>query len=451
MIKFIPLIIALLFISCLSAQSFLGMEADNYSGIHGAIFNPANIADSRSKIDVNIFSANALIGTDYTPLSLDNIKILFEDSNSVNAIERFPTDNNQVNVNADLLSTSFMFSLNEKSSIGLISRVRTVNNYNNLNGQLLESFADGFPSEDYDFNMSNLNGTTHVWGEIGLVYGRTIFEKDYHFLKGGITLKYLRGAIFAQGNSETLSGDYNATQRTLNTNGSFSYLINYDADEEFNSDKLKPGFGMDIGFVYEYRPRSSDFSSGNADPRGANKYKFKVGVALVDFGTIKYEDVVQNNYNLDASVNTNDFDSEFQQKLDDNYVKDTIVGNVTAALPTSLRINGDYRFTKNIYASVNYSLSLNPRNGLYNNNTLNVITFAPRFESKFMSLYTPMNYSNLGGLTFGAGLRIGPLIVGSGTLFSTLFSKKPDLANVYVGLKVPMYHGKKSKQRKRRR
>ncbi|MEO9893367.1 DUF5723 family protein [Aurantibacter sp.] len=432
-------------------QSFLGMESDNYSGIHGAIFNPANLADSRSKIDVNIISADAFAGTDYTPLSLDNIKILLEDSGSGNSIERFPSDNNQVILNADVLGTSFMFSLNEKSSIGLISRIRAVNNYNNINGQVLESFADGFPSDDYSFNMENLDGTTHAWVEYGLVYGRTVFEKDYHFLKAGMTLKYLLGGIFAQGNSETLSGDYNANQQTLNTNGSFSYIINYDSDDENTSYSLSPGFGMDIGFVYEYRPRSSGYASRNGDERGANKYLFKVGVALTDFGRIKYKDVELNTYNLNSSISTNNLSDSFEDKLDDNYSKTTTIGEATAMLPTSLRINGDYRFTKNIYTSINFTLSLNPKNGLYNNNTLNLISIAPRFESKFVSLYTPVNYSNLSGLTFGAGLRMGPLIVGSGTLFSSLFSKKPDLANVYVGLKVPMFHDKAKNPKKRRR
>ena len=316
---------------------------------------------------------------------------------------------------------------------------------------LFESFIDGFPNEDFDFDMQNLDGTTHVWGEIGLVYGRTILDWNTHFLKGGITLKYLLGGVFAQGNAETLTGDYDSAQRTLNTNGAFSYLLNYDSDADFTSDELTPGYGMDLGFVYEYRPRTRSFSPGNEDARGINKYQFKVGVALLDFGTIKYKDVERSTYNLDASVDTNNFASDFEQKLDDNYTRIDTQGNAKTYLPTSLRLNADYSFTKNIYASVNYTLSLNPKTGLYNGNTLNILSLTPRFESKIFSFYAPINYSNLGKLSFGAGLRAGPLFLGSGTLFSSLFSKKGDLATAYFGLKIPLYHRTTVKPRRRRR
>jgi len=430
-------------------QSYLGMEADNFSGLHGVIFNPANITDSRLKAEFNIVSADAFMGSDYLPLSLDNITNLIEDSDD--GYTTFPSDNNQFLVNADILNFSFMFNLSERHSIGLLTKTRAVNNYNNVSGRLLESFADGFPNEDFDFNMNDLDGTSHLWSEIGLAYGRTIFERDYHFVKGGIILKYLLGWIFAQGHSEALTGDYDTAQRRLNTNGAFSYLITYDTDQDFTTDELTPGFGMDLGFVYEYRPRSTNYSPGNQNERAINKYKFKVGMALLDFGSIKYKAVEQSEYDLNASVDTGGFDSGFEEKLDENYSKSTVLGDVTAVLPTSLRINIDYSFTKNIFASINYTQSLNPQNGHYNNNTLNLITVAPRFESKYISLYTPINYSNLGGITFGAGLRAGPLFVGSGTLFSTLFSKKPDLANVYLGLKIPLYQRTTIKPRRRRR
>lgn len=427
------------------------MEADNYSGMHGVIFNPANITDSRVKYELNLASFDALIGTDFIYLTKDNISELIDDLDTAER-ETFPSNTNQFYVNADVLGPSLMINLSEKHSIGVLTRARVANNYNNINGELLESLIDGFPSIDYEFDMQNLTSSSHIWGEIGLVYGRTLYDKDYHFVKGGITLKYLLGGLFAHGNSTSLTGDYNSTQGTLNTNGAFSYLINHDSDADFTKDDLTPGYGMDIGFVYEYRPRSSSFSPGNEDERGINKYKFKVGIALLDYGAIKYEKIEQNKYDLNATVNTNTFEGEFEEKLENNYSKGTpVLGNVTAALPSSLRINVDYSFTKNIFTSINYAHSLTSKNGLYANNSLNLVTLTPRFESKIISVYTPINYSNLGGISFGAGLRVGPLFVGSGTLFSSLLSKKAELANVYLGLKVPLYQRSTSKPRKRKR
>jgi len=444
-------------IACLSltshcfAQSYLGMESDNYSGIHGVLFNPANITDSRLKVDFNIISYDAMAGTDYLALTFDNIAKFVEEEPNGDDAEKFYSNTNQFIVTSDVLGPSFMFNLSEKHSIGFLTRARVFNNYNNINGQLLEGLVDGFPNESFDIDMRNLNGSTHIWGEIGLAYGRTIFEKDYHFLKGGVTLKYLLGGVFAQGNSESLTGTYNATQNTLTTDGTFSYLLNYDADTEFTSDKLSPGFGADIGFVYEYRPRSSRFSANGEDERGSNKYKVKVGLALVDFGRITYKDVEQDVYNLTNTVDTNTFSGDFVGKLDDNYSKSSTLGDATVMLPASLRLNVDYNIIPKVHASLNYTQTLSKQNAIYTNSTLNLITLAPRFESKIVSVYTPINYSNLDGLTFGAGLRVGPLFLGSGTLFSSLFSKKADLANVYLGFKIPLYQPKKPKNNRRRR
>ena len=84
----------------------------------------------------------------------------------------------------------------------------------------------------------------------------------------------------------------------------------------------------------------------------------------------------------------------------------------------------------------------------YNNNRLNLVTLTPRYESRFLGAYLPISYSSLGNTAFGFGLRLGPLIVGSGTIISNLTSKKAQAANVYVGLKIPIYHKKKKKSKK---
>lgn len=443
----------LLMMPVVSSQSHIGIEADNFNGIHGLLFNPATIADSRTKFEVNLYSYDALFATDYLPLTIENITKFIEDSSADGDYEKNPSNANQFVASADVLGPSILLSLGEKHSIALLSRARLFNNYNNINGQFLESLIDGFPEEDFDVAMQNLNGTTHIWGEVGLAYGRTVLERDYHFLKAGVTLKYLLGGVLAQGNSESLNATYDAGQGTLASEGFFSYLLNYDSDTEFTSDELTPGFGADFGVVYEYRPRDRRFSPNGENERGFNKYKLKVGVSLMDFGTITYKDVEQDTYDLNSTISTDDFSGDFEGKLEDNYSKTTSVGDAKVVLPASLRVNLDYSLTRKLYASINYTQPLAKNDAIYTNNALGLLTVTPRYESRLISLYTPINYSSLGGVTFGAGLRVGPLLVGSGTLFSSLFSKKADLANLYIGLKVPFYHSQnvRNKRRKNRR
>ena len=139
----------------ISAQSYIGYITDNYNGVHGVTANPANIADARVKLDVNLVSFSALVANDYVGFSLDNITQL-ADGLDFNGLNTFPSNQNEILANADVMGPSFMFSLSEKHSVGLISRLRMVNNYNALGGELFESLVNGFPNEAYDFEQNNL-------------------------------------------------------------------------------------------------------------------------------------------------------------------------------------------------------------------------------------------------------------------------------------------------------
>ena len=46
------------------SQSYLGYTHDNYAGVQSVLFNPASIADSRFKTDVNLFSISGTVAND---------------------------------------------------------------------------------------------------------------------------------------------------------------------------------------------------------------------------------------------------------------------------------------------------------------------------------------------------------------------------------------------------
>ena len=290
-----------------------------------------------------------------------------------------------------------------------------------------------------------MDGTTHAWGEIGLSYGRVLFnDSDKHYLKAGITLKYLLGAGIAQGGSNSLSGAYTATNNQVNFSGDLSYLTSFEDDEETtnNATSLSPGYGMDIGFVYEFRTRGSRIGNSGDNPRALNKYRAKLGVSLLDLGAITYKDVTHSTYQLNGAVDAKEIEEDFVAALDNNFTEASSLGDVTVALPTSLKINIDYKVIPSVYLNLDVNQMLIKKEGLYNNNHLNQLTFTPRFETRIVSVYIPISYSALGKTSIGAGLKLGPLIVGSGSLVSNLMSDNPQMANVYFALKVPISHRK---------
>lgn len=423
------------------AQFFHGYQTDNYSGIHGVLLNPAQIADSRVRLDVNLLSSNGFIANDYVGLSLENVQQLITDT-SFSGISTMATNNNNVAANISFLGPSFMFGLSERHSIGLISAIRTFNTYNSINGEFIEGLTDGFGVEDFNFDMSDLDATSHLWGEVGLSYGRVIFDNyDQHFLKAGITAKVLFGGFAAQGTSNALSGTYDGMSNTITVNGTFDYLSSLDGDFSVTDilGNTNLGFGADLGLVYEYRDRATTPSSlGN--PREQNKYRVKVGVALLDFGSITYKNQVSNRYTLSGTVNAEDFETDFEQALEDNFQEVQVNGEVTIALPTSLNLNVDYMIVPSVYANVNVNRGLVDASAIFNNNRLNQITLTPRFETRFFSAYLPIAHSKLTGTVLGVGVKVGPVILGSSTILSNIMGDTAQGFNTFFATKIQIKH-----------
>ena len=73
------------------------------------------------------------------------------------------------------------------------------------------------------------------------------------------------------------------------------------------------------------------------------------------------------------------------------------------------------------------------------NSIINTITIAPRLETKWFSFYTPLSFRQYGDFAFGGGFRLGPLTVGSGSIFSNLLSDSSKTTDIFLGLKVPIY------------
>jgi hypothetical protein len=419
------------------SQSYVGHAIDNYSGVHGVTYNPSSIVGSNLRTDINLISASFFGGSDYFGINLSDIinsdgGFDFEEDS-----EKFPSNANNFFFNADVLGPSFMFNLNNKSSIGIISRARASFNINDINGELYESVADDFDTdEDFDFDSKSLNGTVHAWAEIGLAYGRILVDKPNHVLKGGVTLKYLQGGGSVFMNSPGLQGQFTASTETLTTQGELNYGTSRDfEDGDIDFSDLTAGFGLDLGFTYQWHPnRENDSIPSYRDP-----YKLKIGVSVTDIGSINYKDATVTAYDLNATVDTSTFDDDTEEFLDNNYGGTETKKATKINLPTALHVLVDYRLAKKWFVSAQANLSMIKEGTALSNSIINTVTVAPRLETKWFSFYAPLSFRQYGDVSFGGGFRLGPLTVGSGSVFTNLLSDSSKTTDVYVGLKIPFY------------
>lgn len=419
------------------SQSYIGHAVDNYSGIHGLTINPSSVVDSHLRADINLFSVSAFVGSDYFGLKP---KVLIESEDGFSfegGFDRHPSDSNNFFLNMDILGPSFMFNLTKKSSIGVTSRMRAIFNLNNINGTLFENLEDGFDETgNYSFAMDNFSGTLHVWGEVGLTYGRILLQGGQHFLKGGLTLKYLEGGGSTYFYSPSVTGEYVADTGMITTSGELVYggTPGFDSDD-VSYESSGSGFGGDIGFTYEYRPRLLE----EGETAGHSDYKLKIGVSVTDIGNISYAESTVTNHDLNNTVHKDRFEGDFQTVLEEEYPGTEEIVESEIGLPTAAHVLVDYNLRKRLYVSVHGTMSLIPEDAEQVNRVINSVTATPRLETRWFSFYLPIGLRQYDGLAMGAGLRLGPLTVGSGSIISNYISDSSKTTDVYAGLKIPIY------------
>lgn len=419
-------------------QSYIGHTVDNFAGIHSVIYNPANIVESNVKADINLFSASVFGGSDYFGINASDILNSGGGFDFEEDAKRFTNDSNNFFLNVDVMGPSFMFNLSPKSSIGVITRVRAFFNINDINGELYETIADDLESdEDFSFDSQNFNGNVHAWAEIGLAYGRVFIDNNNHLLKAGVTLKYLQGAGAAFLSSPELQGQYNAASEILTTQGTLNYGTSQGFDnEDINFDNITSGLGFDLGFAYQWHPDKEN----NGTRHYEDYYKLKVGVSVTDIGSINYDDTEITTYDLNASVDTSTFEDDVQDFLDQNYDNTTEKKSTKIGLPTALHVLVDYRLTNKFLISAQADLAMTSNDASFlGNSIINTVIVAPRLETKLFSFYAPLSFRQYGDVAFGGGFRLGPLSVGSASIFSNLLSDSSKTTDIFVGLKIPIY------------
>ena len=429
-----------------NAQSYFGYLNDNYAGVHSVINNPANIVDTRYRADINLFSFSGLLTNDYYGAKFGDL--LKSDYDFERDGKQYPSDANNFLINADILGPSFMFNLNKKSSLAIFTRARSITHLSNISGKALNDIQEDI-DENYQVNNQNFSIAANAWGEFGVSYARILMDKGEHFLKGGLSAKYLYGAFtgYAKANNLNIAYNYTGDPATSTTSssgnleaGNITSLDNFDDPTE----NTGSGFGADLGFTYEYRPDHQKYKytnkeGGTSYHKEQNKYKFKIGVSITDIGAINYKDAIVSVYNVNTTYTDAQYDAD--PSFDNLYTKISESKSVRFKLPTAIHLNADWRMNKRFYLNLNTDFSAvaaEDKNSSYINNN---VSLTPRYEVKWLSLYAPISYLEYSGLQAGFGFRVGPLFIGSGSIISAMLSETQAL-DAHLGLKIPIYHSK---------
>jgi hypothetical protein len=413
-------------------QNFVGAQIDSRMGVQSLTLNPALGSLSRTKLDINLISASSFVGSDYLSIDLSDLGSLVEGFDVDEDLDTNPLPDNNFFGNVDVLGPSMLMRLNEMSVVSLTTRARGFFNLNNVDGDFYELVTNPETGlVDFNAEMEDLSGIGHVWGEIGLGYSRLLVDRATHSFSAGVNMKLLLGAGGVFGDSPLLSADFNSSNDMVTTGGTldYGYSVGFDS-EDIGFSEIQPGFAVDLGFIYELK--------GNTV---GDDYKLRAGVSVSDIGSVKYHDGYRINYTMDATITADEFEEkDFQEVLEDNFAGTERPFEGKLGLPTSLQLFLDYGINHRLYLSAQAGLALRKDGDIPVSRVINTTTITPRLEMRWLSIYSPISWRQYDSTpSWGLGLRMGPVLVGSGSILTNAISKKSRTTDVYAAIKLPIY------------
>ncbi len=513
--RFVFIIFILVFQRVSYTQNFSGFSENNYAGVHAGAVNPAYMADNRLLIDINVGSAALMTFNDHLYFSPRNMPygyiktFTFSDEatdayredplngkiigagekddyfNTLKTGNIFEYENGQrkkrnLFYNHEISALSFMVSLDDDVAFSLGIKQRTFVNFNNISDQVILLGRTELEVPllwDINFNDQNVDVSFNTWNEYALGLASVIYNKDQHFIKTGINLKYLQGIAAAYiytdnleyniKNSDTaniISGNFNygysdnlQTSSFGKDNISFSD-IGVDLGSPFSGNQ-GIGFGVDLGVVYEWRPKYQDFLyemngiKGLAMP-DVNKYRIRAALSINDIGGIRYQSATESrSFSIDNIPNF-DFNDLKAPDLDgfNSNINDLVLAEKATYLdketsffmnsPTHIVANVDFLAAKNFYLNANglvgfRSFSRGSQSAYHSS-----FTFTPRFEHPYFSAALPFSYSQTYGARLGFSARISPYFVIGTTNIPPFFSAGRDVEvdglDIYFAIKIPI-------------
>lgn len=449
------------------AQEELGIANSNYAGVNGLHLNPSSIVDSWAKLDIHLVGASVFFENNYVYLPKNEFSLwqnvdMSPGENNSTTIPDLQTNENEVlkhgTVDASVQGPSFMWA-GKRGSFALSSRVRSHTNINNVSPELAKLIFEGFqyaPNQGTDLTEQRFRVNSMTWGELGFTYGHVLFKQNKNFLTGAVGVRRLIGINAMSIAVENI--DYEVHNDSLleirDINGHVGL-----GDVEFNSGG---GWGGDIGFTYkrmkedasDYYPHSRSHNCNHLD------YRYKIGVSLLDVGTIKFTDAqygsMQNSSSYWSGYDTTiveaigDVDSLLAARFS-NYERGT---EFKSRLPMAISLQYDHSLGKNFFLNLTAVQSLNGVKSIGLRRS-SIIGLTPRYEIKRFEVAVPMSLYEYQRPRVGLAFRFNSLVIGTDNLLPLVGQGNVYGADIYFSFKYTIFksgvcNGKRGRKGKRK-
>ncbi|MDR3351399.1 MAG: DUF5723 family protein [Prevotellaceae bacterium] len=406
---------------------------DPYSGVSGLGVQPASIVDSRYTIDIMPAGFYLGVASNYAGnlFSFDPNKYTYSLQKRNNL-----TSYTQL----DLLHA--MIGITSRQSVSVGFRTRAFGSVGNASAELLDAiyrnrYSSAIPLEDFYAQY-------HTLSELFASYAMMVTPKNAeHSVSIGVALKLTSGGSSSYMNFTDGTATYDAAGfKLVNAGGQIGHSENNLRHLDFRMGKAL-GIGADIGLVYEYRPDiegheyEMDGEAGLIKPY-PNKYLLKVSVALMDIGSsVKYP-AEENNYaftgNSMVDIHDLTMDNMYERALAGMATRPA-ASDYSVKLPLALNAAVDWNAGNGLY--LNFHALVGFLQGTGNAFYRNAYTLTPRYEHTWFGVGIPVQLDQYNNVNVGMMLRLGPLWVGSQTLFTNLAVNTTKASDVSIMAKIP--------------
>ncbi len=443
------------------AQNNFGSLHSNYTPTNSLYINPSSILDAKVWLDINLIGAGSYVNNNLVYLedqcwfdvSRDAIR------GEVNLTEddvKYDQGRNKYHA----YNRNFVHGLSGVWSqgdhgIGLSTTFRSFTDVRGVPdyiAQFIENgVADYTVQHDVQYELEKLRMASSQFGEIKATYAYTFFKRRRDMFMAGVSVSKFFPVGGAGAN--VYNADFLVDNDTLLIFDRLTADAMYTTDPQFNSGK---GWGIDLGFTFQRMLGEAGSYFPNSPKLGCrqNPYLFKLGVSIIDLGSIKFpEDQVQfagydfSNFDWyrykDADVNEdNPLDLFAAQE------GDITSGNVKKpyrmSLPTFASVQFDYNlWASRIYVNATIVQGIPAGKNTFGVRHANSLSVTPRYESYFFDLAIPFSLYEYRYPQMGISARFGPLTIGTDKLWSWITNTNLFGADIYAHLKIPLrYHPK---------
>ena len=444
------LTIALLSASVVQGQDMLGVAFSIYSGISAAGLNPALLTGTRVYIDVNILTGDFSFANDMIYFSPENrtIRRAIRLDPNIFSNGRFNwgrSFNYYRNTNDKYLTSSIkqigpsLMVQADRHAFGFSTSFRSFNSGNQIPYSMPVLIYEGLSYSPYhgvERNDSDYSFVSLAWMEIGLSYAYNFFDLYSNRFTLGVTLKgllgYQGGYIDMRNANYTVLDSRSVDFKNVDADIAFALPVEYGDELTLNNNPLFKGYGLglDVGIVYTKLKSTLVYERDDKlCARPYNDYHYKIGLSIMDIGSILFTENAQLHRFDNVSKEWIDFDTiQFNgiQNLMDTYSYG-FYGNPKASLydtrlrvglPATVSLQFDYHIRPRLYIA---ALWMHPIR--FNSRTLwrpPQLAVVPRYENRMIGVSLPVSLFNYRDPRVGIALRIYTLTVGTDRLGSLL-------------------------------